>query len=232
MSSQVVQLKHIGKVTFSQNRRSKNIKVSVKADKSVLVSYPFYISSKEVLNFVWKNTDWIRRQQVKMEAHRTKIEVDSELKTKLHTVLFLRGPAYNVIKDGSKIKIVCPEFDSEQSQSFISHHLTETYRKEAKRLLPGRLAELARRHGFEFDKVTIRNNRRNWGSCSSKNNISLNLQMMKLPVELIDYILLHELVHTEIKNHSADFWEKLDKVSGNRARELAREVKKYSTFTL
>jgi len=56
--------------------------------------------------------------------------------------------------------------------------------------------------------------------------------MMKLPDELIDYILLHELVHTEIKNHGAKFWEKLNSITNNRARELAKEVRKFSTYTL
>lgn len=232
MASQVVQLKHIGNVTFSQNKRSKNIKVSVKADKTVLVSFPFYVSGKEALSFVVKNEAWIRRQQLKMELRKTKIKVDSELRTKLHTIVFLRGAENKVQKEGNSIHITVPEFDSEQSHTFIETHVTEVYRFEAKNLLPTRLAELARRHGFKFNKVTIRNNRRNWGSCSSRNNISLNLQMMKLPIKLIDYILLHELVHTEIKNHSSKFWDKLNEVSNNRARELAREVKKYSTYTL
>jgi predicted metal-dependent hydrolase len=110
--------------------------------------------------------------------------------------------------------------------------LTQIYRFEAKKILPPRLSELAKHYNFTYQKVTIRNNKRNWGSCSSINNISLNLQMMKLPYELIDYILLHELVHTEIKNHSARFWEKLNEVTNNTARELAKQVKQYSTYTL
>lgn len=232
MASQVVQLKHIGNVTFSQNRRSKNVKVSVKADKSVLVSFPFYVSSKEALAFVLKNETWIRQQQEKMNLRKTKIEANSIIKTKLHNVRFVAGEDNKIEKKGNEIEIIVSEFNSDESLDFIDRSLTEIYRNEAKRLLPVRLAELARRHGFEYNKVTIRNNRRNWGSCSSKNNISLNLQMMKLPVELIDYILLHELVHTEIKNHSSKFWDKLNEVSNNRARELSREVKKYSTYTL
>lgn len=231
MPSQVVHLKQIGNVTFSQNRRSKNIKLSVKSDKSVLVSYPFYISSKEVLAFVLKNEEWIGKQQQKMETRKTKIEPDSELKTKLHTIRIIEGAENRITKKGSEINIVIRDVESEEARSSIEECLTQVYRVEAKSLLPVRLAELARIHGFEFNKVTIRDNRRNWGSCSSKNNISLNLQMMKLPVELIDYILLHELVHTEIKNHSEKFWKRLNEVTNNRARELARQVRGYSTYT-
>lgn len=232
MASQVVQLKHIGIVTFSQNRRSKNIKVSVKADKSVLVSFPFYISGKEALAFVNKNEKWIREQQGKMNLRLTKIQPNSELKTKLHTIRFIQGTETKVKINGSEIQIMIFDFNSDEGHNFIDNYLTGVYRYEAKRLLPVRLEELARRYGFEFNKVTIRNNRRNWGSCSSNNNISLNLQMMKLPVELIDYILLHELVHTEIKNHGPKFWERLDEVSDNKARELSKQVTKYSTNTL
>lgn len=232
MPNQVVQIKDIGNVTFSQNKRSKNIKVSVKADKSVLVSYPYYVYSKEALAFVLKNKEWIRKQQAKMEVKKTSIQPDSELKTKLHTVQFRLGEELASMRLANVIQISAPDFESDEALAFIDHQVTAVYREEAKRLLPVRLAELARRHGFCFNKVTIRNNRRNWGSCSSRNNISLNLQMMKLPVELIDYILLHELVHTEIKNHGPKFWEKLNAITNHKARELAKQVKQYSTYTL
>ena len=232
MASQVVQLKHIGNVTFSQNSRSKNIKVSVKADKSVLVSFPLYVSGNEALAFVEKNKDWICKQQDKMNARQTKIEPGTEIRTKLYTVRFTEGDQIRATKKADTITIISNDFSSEKSMAFIDAQLTAIYRFEAKRLLPVRIAELARRNGFSYNKVTIRNNRRNWGSCSSQNNISLNLQMMKLPVHLIDYILLHELAHTKIKNHGPKFWELLNEISGGKARELAREVKKYSTYTI
>lgn len=232
MPQQVVQIKHIGNVTFSKNRRSKNIKLSVKPDKSVLVSYPFYISSKEALAFVNKHEEWIIRQQNRMEQRKTKIETRDELLTWTHRITFLQGETNRVMKRGEQVQVIVPDFEDENSKAFIENVITEIYRTEAKMHLPRRLKTLAAQHGFSFNKVTIRDNRRNWGSCSSGNNISLNLQMMKLPEELIDYILLHELVHTEVKNHGPRFWQRLDEVSNKKARQLARQVKKYSTYTL
>ncbi len=232
MSGKVVQFKNIGVVTFSKNRRSKNIKISVKPDKSVLVSFPFYVSSEEVLAFVQNNEEWIWQQQRKMESRRSKIDINSEIKTKMHRVVFILGKEYNIETESDIIRITIPDLNSDKSQDYIEDILTQVYRFEAKEILPGKLAELAGKHGFKYQKVTIRNNKRNWGSCSSKNNISLNLQMMKLPDELIDYILLHELIHTKIKNHGVKFWEQLNEITGNRARELAKQVKQYSTYTL
>ncbi len=232
MPNQVVQLKHIGNVTFSKNRRSKNIKLSIKPDKSILVSYPFYVSEKEVLNFVLRNEAWILQQKAKMETRKTRINPEEEMKTKFYQVQFLKADENRVSRKGKLIRIMLADFESEASTAFAEKCLTEVYRFEAKQLLLGRLAELAQHHGFSYNKVTIRDNRRNWGSCSSSNNISLNLQMMKLPDTLIDYILLHELVHTEIKNHGPKFWERLNGITGKRAKELAGEIRKYSTYTL
>ncbi|MDX8341348.1 SprT family zinc-dependent metalloprotease [Draconibacterium sp. IB214405] len=232
MASQVVQLKHLGKVTFSQNQRSKNIKLSVKPDKTVLVSFPFFVSAKEAMAFVVKNEGWILTQQEKMQARNTHIKHGTEIETKLHTIQIVQGEKNHIKRSDTNITISVTDFNSDESMAFIDDKVTAVYRAEAKRLLPVRLSQLANQFGFKYNKVSIRNNRRNWGSCSSKNNISLNLQMMKLPVKLIDYILLHELVHTEIKNHGPKFWERLNQITNGKARELSREVKKYSTYTL
>lgn len=232
MSGKTVQLKQIGTVIFSKNRRSKNIKISVKPDKSVLVSFPFYCKSKEVLAFVHKNEAWIQQQQQKMGLRRNKINANSEIDTRLYKIQFVLGEKYNVETKKTLVQVTVVDFSSDKSHNYIEDIITQIYRFEAKKLLPPRLAELAKKYLFQFEKVTIRNNKRNWGSCSSMNNISLNLQMMKLPDELIDYILLHELVHTEIKNHSSEFWKKLNEVTNNRAGELSKQVKQFSTYTL
>jgi len=232
MPNKVVHFESIGAVTFFRNRRSKSMKISIKPDKSVLVSYPSFVCEDEVFHFLSKHEDWIRKHQSKMKTQWTNYKSGSELQTKNHTIRFQQAAKNHANKSGNSILVSVQNFDSDESRNFIEKVITEIYRFEARMLLPSRLKELAFQNGLNYNKISIRNNKRNWGSCSSKNNISLNLQMMKLPDELIDYILLHELVHTKIKNHSAKFWAKLDELTNNRARELALKVKKYSTYTL
>ena len=97
-------------------------------------------------------------------------------------------------------------------------------RAEAKRTLPPRLAELAARHGFVYNEVFIKHNRSNWGSCSTRGNINLNLNIVRLPDRLRDYILLHELVHLREMNHGPRFHALLEEVCPDH-RALQREMK-------
>ena len=96
--------------------------------------------------------------------------------------------------------------------------------EKVREILTARLAEIAAEHGYSYDRVTIRNQKTRWGSCSGRNNISLNVKLMLLPERLRDYILLHELVHTRIKNHGPEFWAEMLRVEP-RARELSRQLR-------
>ena len=101
----------------------------------------------------------------------------------------------------------------------------------AARILTHRLRELAVKYGFVYNRVTIRNQRTRWGSCSYKNNISLNMKLLRLPDELIDYVLLHELVHTRVHNHSPEFWLELEKyVPG--ARSYTSRLRRFDMYLL
>jgi predicted metal-dependent hydrolase len=96
-------------------------------------------------------------------------------------------------------------------------------REKARQVLESRLEEIAAQHGFTYNRVTIRNQKTRWGSCSSKNNISLNMKLVLLPDDLRDFILLHELVHTKVKNHGNDFWKEITKAEP-KARELTKQI--------
>ena len=81
----------------------------------------------------------------------------------------------------------------------------EALRSQAKRELPPRLAEFAERYGFTYNRVTIKHNATNWGSCSGRGNINLNLNIVRLPKVLQDYVLLHELCHLRHQDHGQGF---------------------------
>ena len=86
----------------------------------------------------------------------------------------------------------------------------ERLRKDAKLVLPARCGALAERYGFTYNKVFIKHNRSNWGSCSAKKNLNLNLNLVRLPAELRDYVILHELCHLRQMNHGTEFHTMLE----------------------
>ena len=102
----------------------------------------------------------------------------------------------------------------------------EELRRQAKAYLPGRLAELAAMYGFQYNTLRIKHNSSNWGSCSSKGNINLNLNLMRVPQELQDYVMLHELCHLKYLNHSPQFHSLLESVCPGH-REKQRRLKDF-----
>ena len=112
------------------------------------------------------------------------------------------------------------------SQFEKSKLLPKIDKKLAREVLCRRIGELAQLHNFVYNRISIRKQKSRWGSCSSKDNINLNANLLHLPSELMDYVLLHELVHTRVKNHSKDFWDELEIVVPN-ARQIDRKLKDY-----
>ena len=109
------------------------------------------------------------------------------------------------------LKTIARQQEQLAGEGAISPEETERLRKEAKAWLPARLAFLAERYSFSYNQVRIKNNVSNWGSCSRKGNINLNLHIMRLPEDLRDYVILHELVHTKVANHGLDFYAMMDR---------------------
>ncbi|MCL2869350.1 M48 family metallopeptidase [Candidatus Saccharibacteria bacterium] len=81
--------------------------------------------------------------------------------------------------------------------------------KKARQLLPIRLDSLAKQYGYKYNKVRLSHATTRWGSYSSRGTVSLNVGLIRLPDELIDYVLIHELVHSKHMNHSAAFWQEV-----------------------
>jgi predicted metal-dependent hydrolase len=104
-------------------------------------------------------------------------------------------------------------------------------RAVARNIIVDRLNELAQRHGFAYNKVFVRSQRTRWGSCSGQNNINLNVNLVRLPDVLMDYIILHELVHTRIKDHSPRFWKMLGQYV-NDPKSVDQQLNPYGPMLL
>lgn len=106
------------------------------------------------------------------------------------------------------------------SQKALRDVLVEVLREEAKILLPQKLSYFSDQYGFHFHKVAIKHNSSNWGSCSHAGNINLNLNLIRLPEPLCDYVLLHELCHLKEPNHGPRFHALLERLCLSNIRHL------------
>ena len=106
----------------------------------------------------------------------------------------------------------------------LSDEELKLLRKKAKNYLPDRTKFLADKYGFKIGRIALRNQKTRFGSCSYRNNINLNINLMNFDYDVIDYVILHELAHTRVKNHSKNFWLEVEKYCPNY-KELRKKLK-------
>ncbi|MDD4526678.1 MAG: M48 family metallopeptidase [Candidatus Margulisbacteria bacterium] len=101
-------------------------------------------------------------------------------------------------------------------------------RRKAKEILPDKLALLAKKFDFEYNRVFLRDTSTRWGSCSTKKNINLSIKLAILPEHLMEYVILHELNHLKYHGHQKDFWDSLSVLCGTNAKALQKELRAFS----
>jgi len=103
--------------------------------------------------------------------------------------------------------------NSEQSTNVeLSEKQIRELAEKALEIIPKRVAYYAKIIGVTYGRITIRNQKTRWGSCSSKGNLNFNCHLMRMPMEIIDYVVVHELCHRKEMNHSEKFWAEVEKV--------------------
>ncbi len=236
-----VKIPDIGEVSIRSNRRIKNLSIRMAPDKGIWINIPFGTDKKLVLDFIEQHKDWILKNKQKIEQKKeqkqTVFTPDTVFRTKFHQLKLepvQKGKHLTAKVGEDTVTVFYPykmDFLDERFQEGMRKIVIEVLRMEAEMYLPKRLCELADKHGFQFNKVGIRNSKTRWGSCSGKNNISLSLHLMRLPNHLIDMVLIHELCHTVEKNHSPRFWE-LHAACCDNLEAKKQEIRKYSTNLL
>jgi predicted metal-dependent hydrolase len=228
MAYRSVFVPEIGEVLLSKRKGAKYIRLSVTAAGKVRVGMPQWTPYAAGISFAKKRADWINQQL----ALRPKVSLAEGGKIgKAHTLRFY--PARGSSKVSTRISqtelAVYTDLphNNELVQGKVSAASEKALLKEAAALLPQRLQILAARHGFTYREIKVRKLTSRWGSCSSTKVISLSYFLIQLPWPLIDYVLMHELVHTKHLNHSRSFWEDLIKAMPS-ARELQKQVRIYN----
>lgn len=217
----------IGDVHISKRRNAKRITLRIK-DNQPHISIPRYSSYSSGLTFAQSRTDWIKahtndERVAHIEAGTLLIdkEIDFEYEDR-KTIRLVENENSFIFKLPSGTNT-----DDTDVQERLKTKLRTALRTRAEARFPALVDSLAELHGFTYTDLTIAELKSRWGSCDSKKRIKLSLYLAQLPHELIEYVILHELTHTEHLNHSADFKARLEEVLPGYC-SLQKELKTYS----
>lgn len=223
-------------IQIKKSPRAHYMNISVKPFGGVTISIPEKIPFYDGEKLAHQKIKWIEEHVLKMRGYEKTFsfyDENSNFSTRNHR-LEIKSSLKNKIsiKVGKgTIKIHYPDgMDPKSSivQKAIRKGIETAYREEAKEYLPKRLNDLSDKYKLPFSELFIKNVKSRWGSCSGRNNINLSIHLMRLPDHLIDYVLLHELAHTKVKNHSKKYWDYLNQLTGN-AKLLDKQLRQFKS---
>ncbi len=201
--------------------RRKSVAIFVYPDETVEVRAPLKLSEARIRQFVEQHADWIARQKERMRKHAPPPARE-----------FAEGEEFFFLGRSFPLKVVPRQraaliFDGDSFRLAKSalprakEAFTRWYKGQALLYLVWRVPALAIEHGFRYQKIRLSSARTRWGSCSVKGTLSFTWRLVMAPPEVVDYVILHELVHTKIKNHSKDFWTRLEEIMPDYKKHVA-----------
>jgi predicted metal-dependent hydrolase len=190
--------------------KRKSVALIVDVEGRLIVRAPKRASKRKIEALVQEQGDWIRTKQAQAkheyELRQPRPLVDGEAFYYLGELLPL------VIVDRKDPPLLLNgRFElSRHHRSTAEQVFIAWYREQARELIGRLVDKIATSHGYKHQGVRITGARTRWGSCNSRGGLNFSWRLVMLPPEIIEYVILHELVHTEIQNHSKAFWHKLD----------------------
>lgn len=203
-----------GDVVVRRSHLSRNIRLKIEPGGQLSVILPPRCPIFLAKGLLSQSRSKIRRHLGEQEARRSKI-MHGDIIGKTHKLVVNAGDDFGSRLTGTDLNVFLPPglaAEDRAAQDYIRTAALKALRIQAKSYLPRRLAVIANDNGLQFESVRFTNASTRWGSCSSRRTISLNIWLMQLPFDLIDYVLVHELCHTKHLNHSAQFWAAVEAI--------------------
>lgn len=203
----IIHDEEFGDITIRRSAQATQVRLRVAPDGKLRASLPVYAPLFLLKRLIKTSRPELRK--LLSQSLPDTVYHDGQQIGKSHTLITQQGTQLSAVVKKLRIVVTLPPhlgIDSLEASQEIRRAVIQALRIEARSYLPKRLQYLAQQMGFSFERVRFSHASSRWGSCSSTGTISLNIALMKLPFELIDYVIIHELSHTKELNHSDAFW--------------------------
>jgi len=189
--------------------KRKTIALQMADDATLIIRSPFNVSDEIIKRVVLKHTNWIEEKRKQIQARDLKFSQKE----------FVNGEGFLYLGKHYKLTIVdkqevplkfengfhlSKELLLNAKQVFVKWYTERAYEK-----ILERVRWYAQKRGFKYNKINITNAQKRWGSCSRKRNLNFPWRLVMAPLPIVDYVVIHELVHLEERNHSKTFWNKV-----------------------
>lgn len=201
-------------MAYQHNARARRIVLRIKDPRTLRVTLPLRSSIADGERMVRQHADWLREHLPKVQGR----AANAAQGWRFGTTLLWRGKEEVLAEArlehalGLQCRIGNEFFHLRSLDSDFRPQLLRQFVLTAEMELAPRARELAAAHGVRISKVAVRDQRRRWGSCSARGNISLNWRLLQTPPHVSDYIILHELAHRAHMNHSAAYWNEVERL--------------------
>lgn len=210
MSVKIFDVDGLGAVKLQKRRGTRSLRLSLTPQGEVKVSMPLWVPYRLGVEFAKNKQAWILKNRFQPSFLK-----DGQVIGKAHRLVFMSSSSASRASSrvvAQRVRVTYPASQrvaDRAVQQAAQRGALKAVQAEAEALLPERLNELAQQYGYSYKTLHLKHLRSKWGSCSHRAEITLNVFLMTLPWDLIDYVMLHELVHTKVLRHGEPFWQQM-----------------------
>jgi predicted metal-dependent hydrolase len=203
MEEKIVEIKKIIR------SKRKTISLQVSDEATLIIRAPFKVSEEIINRVILKHSNWIEKKKKEMQLRDVKFSKKE----------FVNGEGFLYLGNYYRLRLVDNQEISLNfengfylSKEYLAHAgdiFIDWYKERAYEKISERVKWYAQKRGFRYNKINITNAQKRWGSCSCHNNLNFSWRLIMAPLPVVDYVIVHELVHLDEKNHSRTFWNKV-----------------------